>query len=470
MTPEVESMSNWPTDDEHIRRDGEQKEHLEEERRGDRPETADPARPDNDSRYVSRSDQNYASDASHAGAAVPGAGLGPAGTADRPAHAPVRQWRWEGRRRRNPAAASLAVVAVVSAIIGGMISLMLFPYLSAYFGPKPHLAEPPKGTNITQMALPNTNDPPAVYVAQKVGPAVVAIINRQQGADIWGRPAQQITGGTGVIIDANGYIVTNNHVVASTAGLTVTLSDGRKFSARIIGADPASDLAVIKIDATNLPVAELGDSDKLRVGEIAVAIGNPVDPEAFQSTVTQGVISGLNRKVEQGDRILTLIQTDAAINPGNSGGPLCNAAGQVIGINVAKIPESQNVEGMGLAIPINVARPIINELIAKGKVSRVWLGTGLVDKETARYYYNISFNQGLLVGKVYSNSPAEKAGIREGDIIVKADGQTVNSFAELRTILDTKRPGNSIKLDLLRNGRGLTVTVVLEEQPADFGQ
>ncbi|MGE5560459.1 MAG: S1C family serine protease [Chloroflexota bacterium] len=452
-------MSNWPTDEENNRRDAEPT--------GERPvnerETLDelsagaPASP------------LTAGEPLTPGAVVPNT-ISPPNGGNGNGAAPGRQWRWEGRQRRHPAAASLAIVAVVSAIIGGMISLMLFPYVSSYFAPKPQLPAPKSGTGITQTALPNTADPPAVYVAEHVGPAVVTIINRQQGVTIWGRQTEQVTGGTGFIIDPNGYIVTNNHVVEASHGLTVTLSDGRNLEARLIGADAASDLAVIKVDATNLPVAELGDSDQLRVGEVAIAIGTPVDPQAFQRTVTQGVISGLNRKIEQGDRIMTLIQTDAAINPGNSGGPLCNAAGQVIGINVAKIAEGGNVDNIGLSIPVNIARPIINELIATGKVSRVWLGARFAEKQAAAVYYNVRFDQGLLVVEVLADSPAQRAGLQQGDIVNKIDGQAVDRFVELRTALDAKRPGQQVKIDFTRNGRAMSVTATLVAQPDDAGQ
>lgn len=375
-------------------------------------------------------------------------------------------------RRRNPAAATLAVVAVVSAIIGGVISSMLYPYIGGAlgFGAKPYLNTPSKdGTQLQNVAASQT-DPPSVYVNQKVGPAVVAVIARQTGVNAWGQRAEATASGTGVIFDSNGYIVTNNHVIENATSITIVLDNNQQVTGRVIGTDPATDLAVIKIDMTGLPVAEFGDSDTLRVGDWAIAIGNPVDPEAFQRTVTQGVISGLNRKIQQGERILTLIQTDAAINPGNSGGPLCNAAGQVIGINVAKIPASENVEGIGLTIPINTARPIINELIQNGRIARAWLGVGVLEKDQAQAYHGVKMTSGLYIEEVKTSSPAAAAGLRSGDIIIKMNDTTIEDYADLRTFLDAQRPGQTVSIVVIRGGGQVTVSAKLTEIPSDLTQ
>ena len=306
-------------------------------------------------------------------------------------------------------------------------------------------------------------------IAAKVGPSVVGIINKQNVTSWWtGGTVEQQGSGSGIIISSDGYIITNSHVIEGASSIEVVLSSGDKYPAMLIGQDVKTDLAVVKIDVKNLPAAELGKSSELRVGELAVAIGNPLGLE-FQGSVTAGVISALNRTIDVDGRQYTLVQTDAAINPGNSGGPLVNRYGQIIGINTVKISTS-DTEGMGFAIPIDVAAPIIEELISKGYVSgRPPIGIGVREiTEDMSKYYNLPV--GVYVISISEGSGAEKAGILQGDVIIKADGKTVTNMDELNEVRDTHKAGETIKLDIVRSGKNMTVNVTLGEEKPQFNQ
>ena len=275
--------------------------------------------------------------------------------------------------------------------------------------------------------------------------------------------------GSGVIISQDGYIVTNNHVVEGAKEIKVFLPDGRSMTGKVLGTDPATDLAVVKIDAKDLPEAPLGDSSSLQVGEPAIAIGNPLGME-FRGTVTVGIISALNRSIEVGERKYTLIQTDAAINPGNSGGALVNADGEVMGINSAKIAKG-GVEGIGFAIPINTAKPILEELSNRGTVARPYLGVTLIDKATAeKMGFDMDLHGGVFMMKVLPNSPAGKAGIRPGDIILSFNGAKVANAAELRQKIAECKVGASVEVKILRSEVEMTKKVVLEEVPEEFNK
>lgn len=304
-------------------------------------------------------------------------------------------------------------------------------------------------------------------IAEKVGPSVVGIVNNQTYT-AWngGVYEQQGGSGSGIIISSDGYIITNSHVIEGASSIDVVLNSGDKYIASLVGYDSKTDLAVLKINATNLPAAELGKSADLKVGELAVAIGNPLGLE-FQGSVTAGVISALNRTMEVEGRQYTLVQTDAAINPGNSGGPLVNKYGQVIGINTVKI-SSSTAEGMGFAIPIDVALPIIEELIENGYVSgRPQIGIGIRDiTQTMSMYYDLPV--GVYVVSVSAGSGAEKAGIKAGDVVIKADGKTVTTADELNEVRDTHKVGEKMKLTLVRDGNTMDVNVTLgEEKPTN---
>ncbi|MGI6603885.1 MAG: PDZ domain-containing protein [Firmicutes bacterium] len=303
-------------------------------------------------------------------------------------------------------------------------------------------------------------------IAEQAGQAVVGIATRQRAYDWFSGVYEESGVGSGIIFDPSGYILTNDHVVGGASHIVVTLADGRQVSGEVVGTDPTTDLAVVKIAATNLVPAILGRSDNLRVGELAVAIGNPLGLE-FQRTVTAGIVSALNRTIETDDgKVLeNLIQTDAPINPGNSGGPLLNARGEVIGVNTAK---AQAAEGMGFAIPISLARPVVEELKAYGRVVRPWLGvyTAEVNREIGAYY-DLKVESGIAVLDVYRDSPASLAGVRPGDVITAVDGREVRTLSEFTAVIARRKVGERVELLLNRQGKEVQVQVTLSPRPAN---
>ena len=310
---------------------------------------------------------------------------------------------------------------------------------------------------------------PVVRAAKAVGPAIVGITNKAVARDWFNNQVEVNQGvGSGVIFQSDGYIVTNNHVISGAKDITVSLADGRSLPGKLIGTDTATDIAVVKVEATDLPTATFGDSDDIMVGEPAIAIGNPMGLE-FQGSVTSGVISALNRTLDIGERRVKLLQTDAAINPGNSGGALVNADGLVIGINSAKVA-ANGVEGMGFSIPINTVRPIIEELIKNGHVVRPYLGVGVFDKETAaRQGYQLNIDAGVYVAQLTDGGPGSKAGIQRGDIILTINDKEVNTVADLRSVIGEYKIGTKVNVEYVRNGQKNTVAVKLEEMPQDNG-
>jgi len=289
------------------------------------------------------------------------------------------------------------------------------------------------------------------------------------------REYKQMGLGSGVIIDPEGYILTNEHVVNEADKITVKLPDGREFKGEIRGRDLRSDLAIIKINARNLPVATLGDSDNSKIGQWVVAIGNPFGfaLENPEPTVTCGVISALHRSL---GRIIScerdysdLIQTDAAINPGNSGGPLTNLKGEVVGINVAIFSTSGGYQGVGFAIPINNAKRIIAKLIEGKKILYGWLGVTVQDlTEDLTKYFGLPDKNGVLVANVLENGPAEKAGIKESDIIKKLDNQTINNVKELISTVGKAEVGRKVKVGLVRDKKELSLEVQVGERPENL--
>lgn len=359
------------------------------------------------------------------------------------------------------------IIAVIGALIGGSLVLGYSGHFLAK--PTPEQAISMQNllqTPIVQAQVSDARNTPIVRAAQAVGPAVVGITNKAYGRDSLNRKALVEQGtGSGVIFDNKGYIATNNHVVQNAQEILVSLADGRVLNGRVLGADPATDLAVVKIDGTGLPAAVFGDSDSLLVGEPAIAIGNPLGLE-FKGSVTAGVISALNRSIEIGERKFRLIQTDAAINPGNSGGALVNADGVVVGINSAKISIA-GVEGIGFSIPINTARPILQSLIEKGRVIRAYLGVGIMDRATAATYgYEFNIDKGIYLLKIGKNGPAGKAGMKEGDIIIKVAGTDINSVADLRGAVDAQAVGSKVDVLINRGGKEQMISVLLEEMPS----
>ena len=298
-----------------------------------------------------------------------------------------------------------------------------------------------------------------VDIAKKVGPAVVGIVSTIPTQTFFGMTESQGSG-SGIIISENGYVVTNNHVIEGATKVEVFLSSGDKKNATLVGYDARTDLAVLKLE--NDSYAKLGDSSTLEVGELCVAIGNPLGME-FAGSVTVGYISALNRTVETDGKTFNLIQTDAAINAGNSGGALVNTKGEVIGINTLKIA-STGVEGLGFAIPVDEAKPIFDDLINHGYVKgRPVIGiVGRdISSDMAKYY---NYPEGIFVEQVQEGSGAAKAGIRRGDIITKADGKRVKTIEELNKVRDTKKAGQTIRVELDRSGDIISVDITLGEE------
>jgi len=284
-----------------------------------------------------------------------------------------------------------------------------------------------------------------------------------------GREYKQEGLGSGVITSKEGYILTNNHVIANADKITVTLSDKREFEAKLIGADPKSDVAVIKIDAENLPVARLGDSETLEVGDWVIAIGTPF---GLSQTVTAGIISAEGRSNIGINDYEDFIQTDAAINPGNSGGPLVNINGEVIGINTAIFSRSGGYQGIGFAIPINMAKNVQESLIANGKVIRGWLGVMIqpVTPEIIKQFDLPKGTTGTLVGDVLKGGPAEEYGIQRGDVIVEFDGKPIDGPTALKNVVAITEVGKKAEVVLYRDGKKKTIEVKVAEQTGNEQQ
>lgn len=357
--------------------------------------------------------------------------------------------------------------------------------------PAPSVAKAPEPSQVTaakpnpQPATVNSATPTNFITAavNKVGPAVVRIDSTQtvtsslpEGFDnpmfreFFGgqMPASKEVKrgvGSGFIIDGSGRILTNAHVVAGSDTVKVTLTDGRSFNGKVLGADTVTDVAVIKIDANNLPAVPLGNSDQLKPGEWAIAIGNPL---GLDNTVTEGIISATGRSSNNvgvpAERV-NFIQTDAAINPGNSGGPLLNAQGEVIGMNTAII---QNAQGIGFAIPINTAKNIADQLIAKGKVDHAYLGIQMINlspelkkqiNEDPNSNMTVQQEQGILIAKVVPDSPAAKAGLKSGDVIDKINNQDMKDSSAVQQLVEQTPVGNELQIGVSRNGQPVTLSV-----------
>jgi len=308
-------------------------------------------------------------------------------------------------------------------------------------------------------------DQSAVDVVKELGPSVVHILSEAATLDVFGQVTPTKGVGTGFVLDQEGHIVTNNHVVTIDSGqpaqkMTVTLSDGRQFQARIVGRDAPTDLAVLKIDADGLTPAELGSSADLQVGESVVAIGNALDLPGGP-TVTQGVVSAKGRLIQENDvTIPDAIQTDASINPGNSGGPLVNMRGQVVGITTAVI--RGQAEGIGLAISIDSAEPIVQELIASGRVDRGFLGVSIVEiTPSLAESFGLPVDHGIGLQIVEAGGPADDAGLRRGDIIVKLAGDEIRNSGDLFKVLTANRAGEKVQVEFYRDGKLESAEVTL---------
>ena len=283
------------------------------------------------------------------------------------------------------------------------------------------------------------------------------------------RPAPAATG-SGFIIDPEGYIVTNHHVVADADSITITLNDQREFKAEVIGSDELSDLALLKIEATGLPAVKFGDSSKLKVGEWVLAIGSPF---GLQYSVSAGIISYMGRSLPTGGaNYVSFIQTDVAINPGNSGGPLFNLKGEVVGINSQIFTNSGGSIGLSFAIPVDVARNVVGQLRDSGKVSRGWLGVGYEDvSQELAEAFDLDTPHGALINRVIDDSPADQAGLRSGDIVVSFNDQMIRTSADLPYYVGLLLPGSEAELDIIRNGNPirLDLTIGIREESLSLG-
>ena len=362
----------------------------------------------------------------------------------------------------------LMVVAVLLGTGGGAVVGGLAGYMAASYRIPPSPSPVPESTEATQIThVTLTEDSAIIEAVGDVEPAVVTVINTlppQRG--FFGQILEPQASGSGVIVDGRGYIVTNNHVVENSRSLEVIFADDTKASATLVGADAFSDLAVIQIEGEVPAVAELGDSAALQPGEPVIAIGSPLGD--FKGTVTVGVISALDRRLDLGGGTAMegLIQTDAAINQGNSGGPLVNALGQVIGINTAIVRgdgySSAVAEGLGFAIPSNTVKEVTEQLIQYGNVRRPYLGIQWVAIDpTIAAAYNLPVQFGAFIQVVESGSPAERAGLQAGDILTAIGGQSIDEQNSLVNILMRFDPGEEVETAIVRDGRETTVSVTL---------
>lgn len=374
--------------------------------------------------------------------------------------------------------------SVISGVVGGALVLGVQPYFEEETGNNQpsysvdsNTAQENSTNEVNTQPISATND--IADMVENLSPAIVGISNKQQQRSFGGGTQSAEAGtGSGVIFKKDGntaYIITNNHVIEGASSIEITYSDGEKSEAELVGADPLTDTAVLKIDSKYAKaVAQFGDSGKLRAGERVVAIGNPLGLD-FSRTVTEGIISGTDRTVpietSEGNWDLSVIQTDAAINPGNSGGPLLNMSGQVIGINSLKITQD-GVEGIGFAIPSNDLQPIVDELLEKGKVDRPFLGVGLIDLSQVPEQYRTNtlqlpndVTEGVFVQGVSPGSPASEAGMKEGDVIVAMNGTKIKSSGELRKFLYSQTAiGDEIDVEFYRQGEKVTEKVKLSQK------
>ena len=423
---------------------------------------------------------------------------------DRPRPQPTPMGRGRSRRRSNWLGTFVAILLLVI-LTCGVVYVTFFADvhvqrtgngLLLYFGTRqaqpaethtvsqsetPAQAETPEADTSSALAAQPAEDQPSVEIESlPAAPATPASEDEADGAlslqEIYKKCIGSVvsitasaqsgkSSGTGIVLSADGYLITNHHVIENAQVIAVQTSDDRQFQASIIGSDEASDLAVLKVDATDLQPAEFGDSGKLAVGDRVVAIGDPLSAH-LRGTMTSGIVSAINRDLEVNDRTMTLIQTDAALNNGNSGGPLINCYGQVIGINTMKLRSyySTTAEGLGFAIPMAVAKPILEELMENGYVAgRPAIGISYDTLPLAfRIYYNLP--EGVYISAVYDGSDAQAKGVAAGDIITAVNGTRVTSIDELNRVKNQFTAGDSITLTLYNGGSYRDVAVILIDQ------
>jgi S1-C subfamily serine protease len=388
---------------------------------------------------------------------------------------PTRPVAGPTRRGSGAGAATVAVAALAAAILasGGTVAAL---NATGAFDRQAPSAPAQVGPNASSISQPVKLDESSAIIdaAAKAGPSVVRIYAEGVDPNTLD-PTQPTEGiGSGIIYDANGWIVTNRHVVSGASALTVELKDGMKYQGRTYGVDTLTDLAIVKVDATDLPAATIGDSDGLKVGELVIAIGSPLG--TFSNTVTSGIVSAVGRSIQtDGGNLRNLIQTDAAINPGNSGGPLLDATGSVIGINTAI---AKDASGIGFSIPINIARPIMRQAVAGQPLKRPYIGIHYeqIDAQVAKDG-KLPVKEGAWVRPDPSSSdpavvpdgPAARGGMKDGDIVTKINDQVIDSLHPLDAVLSQFAPGDTVTLTVLRDGATSTLQVTLGVRPPGLG-
>ena len=374
------------------------------------------------------------------------------------------------KRKKNNGFKAVVATGLICSLIGGGIGGVVGANIAAdnlNASLMSSTEDEEEGRGRLELVGNNQEISPVVAIAEKVTPSVVGVKTFGTAYTYWGQriPNQELGSGSGIIYSKDGYIITNYHVIEDATSVMITLSDGTEYDARIIGSDSSSDLAVLKVEAEKLPAADFGDSSALQIGELVVAIGNPL---GYENTVTDGIVSGLNRQLTDYIDSATLIQTNATINSGNSGGALVNSRGEVVGINSAKLVAS-NAEGMGFALSINEVKPIVEEIISKGHVSRPYLGVSInsqyqVDADTAERY---EIPMGIQIAEVAINGPADRAGLQAGDIIYKVNDTLIQSFDDLSEIIDDSKVGDKLRILAERNGQKIVADVTLGEANAE---
>jgi putative serine protease PepD len=395
------------------------------------------------------------------------------------------QGQHEGSRRKDGngvGAGKMVLVSAISAVIAALLVLLVMP---AIFGVNPYdlvtgkvkknqTASPvSSAAKVTNVVSTSEGAADVSTIAKKVTPSIVNVnvSSTSQGNMFFPSSAQEGTG-SGVIYTADGYIITNNHVVEGAQSITVTLASGTELKAKVIGTDPENDIAVIKIDKTGLPPITIGNSDNLVVGQLVVAVGSPL---GFEQTVTAGIISALHRNLAadsqtgQSTVLTDLIQTDAPINPGNSGGGLCDGGARLIGINAMIASQSGGSVGIGFAIPVNTAKRVANAIIAGKSVSHPYIGIqGQSVTSDVATQYNLPVTEGAMVTSVMPGTSAEKAGLKSGDIVVSVDGKPVKTIDDLIAAIRKKNVGDKISITYYSNGTKKTADLTIQEEPANL--